>query len=52
LSSITITDEHPHEQLDPTLGFYYLRARYYQQATGRFGLSEPPEDYFQFFATL
>ncbi|MEO8306032.1 MAG: RHS repeat-associated core domain-containing protein [Betaproteobacteria bacterium] len=31
------------EQLDPNLGFYYLRARYYQQATGRFVTTEPEE---------
>ena len=31
------------EQLDPNVGFYYLRARYYNQAIGRF-LSTDPED--------
>jgi len=29
------------EQLDPNLGFYYLRARYYQQASGRFISTDP-----------
>ncbi len=29
------------EQLDPNLGFYYLRARHYQQATGRFVSTDP-----------
>ena len=31
------------EQYDPDLGLYYLRARYYNPATGRF-LSRDPED--------
>jgi RHS repeat-associated protein len=31
------------EQFDPDLGLYYLRARYYNPATGRF-LSRDPED--------
>jgi RHS repeat-associated protein len=31
------------EQYDPDLGLYYLRARYYNRATGRF-LSRDPED--------
>jgi RHS repeat-associated protein len=31
------------EQYDPDLGLYYLRARYYSPATGRF-LSGDPED--------
>jgi RHS repeat-associated protein len=29
------------EQLDPDLGFYYLRARYYDQGTGRFTATDP-----------
>jgi len=29
------------EQLDPNVGFYYLRARYYSQATGRFITTDP-----------
>jgi RHS repeat-associated protein len=29
------------EQLDSNLGFYYLRARYYQQTTGRFVTADP-----------
>jgi RHS repeat-associated protein len=29
------------EQLDPNLGFYYLRARYYQQTTGRLVSTDP-----------
>lgn len=29
------------EQLDPNVGFYYLRARYYNQATGRFISPDP-----------
>ena len=29
------------EQLDPNVGFYYLRARYYDQATGRFVSADP-----------
>jgi len=29
------------EQLDPNVGFYYLRARYYSQATGRFVTTDP-----------
>jgi RHS repeat-associated protein len=32
------------EQYDPDLGLYYLRARYYNPATGRF-LSRDPEDH-------
>jgi RHS repeat-associated protein len=32
------------EQYDPDLGLYYLRARYYNPATGRF-MSRDPEDY-------
>lgn len=31
------------EQLDPNVGFYYLRARYYNQATGRFITTDPKE---------
>jgi len=31
------------EQLDPNVGFYYLRARYYSQATGRFITTDPEE---------
>jgi RHS repeat-associated protein len=31
------------EQYDPDLGLYYLRARYYNPATGRF-MSRDPED--------
>ena len=31
------------EQFDPDLGLYYLRARYYNPATGRF-MSRDPED--------
>ena len=31
------------EQLDPNLGFYYLRARYYNQTTGRFLTTDPEE---------
>ncbi|MGH9383813.1 MAG: RHS repeat-associated core domain-containing protein, partial [Vicinamibacterales bacterium] len=31
------------EQLDPNLGFYYLRARHYMQATGRFLTTDPFE---------
>jgi RHS repeat-associated protein len=31
------------EQYDPDLGLYYLRARYYNPATGGF-LSRDPED--------
>jgi RHS repeat-associated protein len=29
------------EQLDPNIGFYYLRARYYNQQTGRFVTTDP-----------
>jgi RHS repeat-associated protein len=29
------------EQLDPNIGFYYLRARYYAQALGRFITTDP-----------
>jgi RHS repeat-associated protein len=29
------------EQLDPNVGFYYLRARYYNQNTGRFITTDP-----------
>ena len=29
------------QQLDPNIGFYYLRARYYAQATGRFLTTDP-----------
>ncbi|MGH7787861.1 MAG: RHS repeat-associated core domain-containing protein [Candidatus Binatia bacterium] len=29
------------EQLDPNVGFYYLRARYYAQAVGRFLTADP-----------
>ncbi|MGH7821531.1 MAG: RHS repeat-associated core domain-containing protein, partial [Candidatus Binatia bacterium] len=29
------------EQLDPNVGFYYLRARYYAQETGRFTTTDP-----------
>ena len=29
------------EQFDPNVGFYYLRARYYNQATGRFNRLDP-----------
>jgi RHS repeat-associated protein len=29
------------EQLDPNVGFYYLRDRYYDQATGRFITTDP-----------
>lgn len=29
------------QQLDPNVGFYYLRARYYAQATGRFVTTDP-----------
>jgi len=29
------------EQFDPNMGFYYLRARYYNQATGRFITTDP-----------
>jgi RHS repeat-associated protein len=32
------------EQYDPDLGLYYLRARYYNPATGRF-MSRDPEDH-------
>lgn len=31
------------EQLDPNVGFYYLRARYYDHATGRFTSTDPEE---------
>ena len=31
------------EQFDPTLGLYYLRARYYDQTTGRFISADPVE---------
>jgi RHS repeat-associated protein len=31
------------EQLDPNVGFYYLRARYYDQAIGRFTSTDPEE---------
>ena len=31
------------EQLDPNIGFYYLRARYYAQAQGRFISTDPEE---------
>ena len=31
------------EQLDPNSGFYYLRARYYNQASGRFLTTDPEE---------
>jgi len=31
------------EQLDSTLGLYYLRARYYWPATGRFQTADPPK---------
>ena len=29
------------EQFDPNVGFYYLRARYYDQSTGRFVTTDP-----------
>src|SRR5690606_34956525 len=29
------------EQLDPNVGFYYLRARYYAQSSGRFVTTDP-----------
>jgi RHS repeat-associated protein len=31
------------EQLDPNVGFYYLRARYYDQAAGRFTTTDPEQ---------
>ncbi|MFN8604310.1 MAG: RHS repeat-associated core domain-containing protein, partial [Candidatus Binatia bacterium] len=31
------------EQLDPNVGYYYLRARYYDQAIGRFTSTDPEE---------
>ncbi|MBI3249129.1 MAG: VCBS repeat-containing protein [Deltaproteobacteria bacterium] len=31
------------EQLDPNVGFYYLRARYYNQTNGRFVTTDPLE---------
>ncbi len=31
------------QQLDPNVGFYYLRARYYDQASGRFISTDPAE---------
>jgi RHS repeat-associated protein len=31
------------EQLDPNVGFYYLRARYYDHAIGRFTSTDPEE---------
>jgi RHS repeat-associated protein len=31
------------EQLDPNIGFYYLRARYYAQALGRFVTTDPED---------
>ncbi|MBI3245681.1 MAG: VCBS repeat-containing protein [Deltaproteobacteria bacterium] len=31
------------EQFDPNVGFYYLRARYYDQATGRFITTDPQQ---------
>jgi RHS repeat-associated protein len=31
------------EQLDPNVGFYYLRARYYAQTTGRFLTTDPEQ---------
>jgi RHS repeat-associated protein len=31
------------EQLDPNVGFYYLRARWYAQAAGRFTSTDPAE---------
>ncbi|MGA1840051.1 MAG: PKD domain-containing protein [bacterium] len=33
------------EQYDVNIGFYYLRARYYNQATGRFLTSDPMEPF-------
>ncbi len=33
------------EQYDPNVGFYYLRARYYNQSMGRFLTSDPFEGY-------
>ncbi len=43
------------EQYDPNAGFYYLRARYYDQATGRFltvdpwaGLERTPESFHKY----
>ena len=32
------------EQYDPNIGFYYLRARYYNQGIGRFISSDPAQD--------
>ena len=31
------------EQFDPNIGLYYLRARYYDQTTGRFSATDPVE---------
>jgi len=31
------------EQLDPNVGFYYLRARYYDQSSGRFVTTDPDQ---------
>lgn len=40
------------EQFDNTLGLYYLRARYYDSATGRFETADPIEGTLQYPLTL
>jgi RHS repeat-associated protein len=40
------------EQYDPNAGFYYLRARYYDQSTGRFVTTDPLEGFGDNPATL
>jgi len=40
------------EQFDPDLGLYYLRARYYNPATGRFTSRDPEDGYIGVPATL